>query len=818
LCLSLLLKRREKGMFRKVSVVTLALIALMSLMLPRNVAYAQFFKNPHEIVVDTIVGGSPVTLDPANCYDAASIELLSNIYETLIFFDGERCDYFIPQLAEQVWVAPPDPAAPDYTNFTVYFKVRVGMPFHTWSRSDLSPVPVWDQYYLTTEDVEHSFERLMVYDLLGGILLIPLLDCYGADPTWPSDETNPINLAVQRNATHVWLNIANKDRTPRTSTPSWTPVPLFEEDPASPWYGRQRPWFWSDVAVLPLSYPLRVFLQAISQPWAGIMSKQWLADFVDPLAEDAGHPTGEWLGTWENWTLYWTLYCYLGPCVDIIPGGVTYPGVTCGTGPYILDWLQWSYGWSLVKFDSYWRGWHADWPSPPYPSEVSSGIRPAGWVERLTVRQLPTSIGIYELLSGDADFAYVPSARAGELHVGGDINGPTRPGIRMIDRLFPHYERDWVQGWYLTPLACAGIKKLALVVGISDYQYVNDLEYSHWDAIEIADYLSDRGWDVTLLLNSEATKNVIEENLRFLATVANEWDYVLFYFSGHGVQLPDQKPIDETTDKYDEYICAYDAEPSNINGKISDDYLTEWVRPERIPDGVLDYPGTRSKRLAIILDCCHSGGFIRIINEHVYGGVFLDTRNGALIITSAGGINGDSDLSYEYTPHAHSKFTYHFIQSLSQTPSLEKAFWSAKDSMEYCNCTKPPNHDQEPLINDKYPYDWGVITYNLNDYSIGVYAYNLWKWPMTETVGAEGYFVGDVNFDGKVSMDDVIAIINSFGSYAGKAGMPVFHPKWNFYCDVDDSPRYRVRNRKIDMGDIVNCLNNFGKRSIPWHP
>jgi ABC-type transport system substrate-binding protein len=116
-----------------------------------------------------------------------------------------------------------------------------------------------------------------------------------------------------------------------------------------------------------------------------------------------------------------------------------------------------------------------------------------------------------------------------------------------------------------------------------------------------------------------------------------------------------------------------------------------------------------------------------------------------------------------------------------------------------------------------YMRDW-VQGYYYNPIYPGVYAYTLWKWPMTDTVGAEGYFVGDVNFDGKVSMDDVVAIVDAFGSYAVKGGMPIMHPKWNFYCDVDDSPCYRWRDHKIDMGDIVNCLNNFGKTSIKWHP
>src|SRR5690242_12067331 len=40
------------------------------------------------------------TLDPALAYDTASGEVIQNTYETLVFYDGEATDKFVPVLAE----------------------------------------------------------------------------------------------------------------------------------------------------------------------------------------------------------------------------------------------------------------------------------------------------------------------------------------------------------------------------------------------------------------------------------------------------------------------------------------------------------------------------------------------------------------------------------------------------------------------------------------------------------------------------------------------------------------------------------------------
>ena len=44
--------------------------------------------------------GDALTLDPAWAYDTASGEIIQNVYETLIFYDGEQPAKFVPMLAD----------------------------------------------------------------------------------------------------------------------------------------------------------------------------------------------------------------------------------------------------------------------------------------------------------------------------------------------------------------------------------------------------------------------------------------------------------------------------------------------------------------------------------------------------------------------------------------------------------------------------------------------------------------------------------------------------------------------------------------------
>src|SRR5690349_13498793 len=97
-------------------------------------------KDPTTYIEVTI--GEPETLDPVLAYETAGGEIIQNVYETLVFYDGEATDKFVPQLAES-WETSEDG--------TVYtFKIREGVKFH-------------DGADMTPSDVAYSFQRGLLY-------------------------------------------------------------------------------------------------------------------------------------------------------------------------------------------------------------------------------------------------------------------------------------------------------------------------------------------------------------------------------------------------------------------------------------------------------------------------------------------------------------------------------------------------------------------------------------------------------------------------------------------------------------------------------
>ncbi len=112
-------------------------------------------KNPGQLIV--VGTADAISLDPAWHYDIPSAQIIFNVYETLVFYERQRVDKFMPVLAES-WEVSSDGRV--YT-----FTIRTGIKFH--AGGDLTP-----------EDVAYSFHRAMIQDRTGGpgkLILEPLL-------------------------------------------------------------------------------------------------------------------------------------------------------------------------------------------------------------------------------------------------------------------------------------------------------------------------------------------------------------------------------------------------------------------------------------------------------------------------------------------------------------------------------------------------------------------------------------------------------------------------------------------------------------------
>lgn len=149
----------------------------------------------------------------------------------------------------------------------------------------------------------------------------------------------------------------------------------------------------------------------------------------------------------------------------------------------------------------------------------------------------------------------------------------------------------------------------ALLVGVNEYPgldpraslagCMNDVEIMHSLLISTYGFRSDH---VMTLLNGDATSASVPQAWRsFLVARSKPGDKIVFYYSGHGFQAPDDNGDEE--DGLDESLVLHDAILSDdgVEGILRDDALGELT-------ALLN-----GRDVTVVLDCCHSGTGIRSI-------------------------------------------------------------------------------------------------------------------------------------------------------------------------------------------------------------
>jgi metacaspase-1 len=142
------------------------------------------------------------------------------------------------------------------------------------------------------------------------------------------------------------------------------------------------------------------------------------------------------------------------------------------------------------------------------------------------------------------------------------------------------------------------IMKKAFLVGINDYPGSgNDLAGCVNDTANLRDLLV-TGFafttaDIRVLTNAKATRAAILEGLAEMVAKAAMGDILVFHYSGHGTQVPDQDG-DESEDHLDEALCPHDFSWDGT-----------WIRDDDLADVFSRLP--KDVHLEVLLDCCHSG-------------------------------------------------------------------------------------------------------------------------------------------------------------------------------------------------------------------
>lgn len=247
-------------------------------------------KNPDSFVYATI--GDIDTFDPALAYDTASGEIIQNTYETLVFYDGNATDKFVPMLAES-WELSDDG--------TVYtFNIRQGVKFH--EGGDLTP-----------SDVAYSFQRGL---LQGGYV----------SPQWLLAEPF-FGVGVDDISLVAGDGSAADDREAMMATDSAALVAACEKvkgaivaDDAA------------GTVTMTLAQPWGPFIPTIAQSWGAVLDQDWVV------------ANGGWDGSCDTWQNFYAMQSADDPISGIING----------TGPYKLDHRTPGQEIVMVRNEDYW--------------------------------------------------------------------------------------------------------------------------------------------------------------------------------------------------------------------------------------------------------------------------------------------------------------------------------------------------------------------------------------------------------------------------------------------------------------------------------
>ena len=358
-------------MDRKILCLVLTIAMMLSIVIPITQVGAAGIPNPDQIFELTY--GTPETNDPAWAYDTASGQLIENVYEPLCMFDKLETGAFVGRVADW-WPGYGTPG-----NVIVPITPGWNGSSETWLFHIRTGMKWQDPTYgtVTCDDVVYTFKRGFLFDHTNGpwwMFWEPLLGGYDTYGTYDTDENGEIS------ETEYAAIKADVDKVIQTNgTHVWFNL----------YAGGYAP-----------------FQQILSQTWASIMCKQWCID------------QGLWKGNINDYADYIRTFDppSPGPLMEGTPRAM-------GSGPYKVAVFNPDPNvgyYTLERFDDYWRGWSGKHVKYYTMKSV------AEWSNRKA-----------QFFSTDpnlqADFPTLGSiAQCPELHVNGDKDGPTLPGIRVI--------------------------------------------------------------------------------------------------------------------------------------------------------------------------------------------------------------------------------------------------------------------------------------------------------------------------------------------------------------------------------------------------
>jgi hypothetical protein len=211
--------------------------------------------------------------------------------------------------------------------------------------------------------------------------------------------------------------------------------------------------------------------------------------------------------------------------------------------------------------------------------------------------------------------------------------------------------------------------RYAIVIGISDYETINDLQYCDDDANAFADALPE-SYQITLLIDGAATRAAILDAIATLEVGPN--DEVVFFYSGHG-SVSSSNP-DGDAERKDECIIPYDAAS-----------LADFIWDGDLADAFSGF----TCRIMFYFDSCYAGGMTDLAGPN------------RLICMAC----GEGQLSLESSLWSNGQFTQYFVEEgmvgglADKNGDLKVTFEEAFDYAK-ANCQR-----QTPVASDGFTSD-----------------------------------------------------------------------------------------------------------------
>jgi len=230
----------------------------------------------------------------------------------------------------------------------------------------------------------------------------------------------------------------------------------------------------------------------------------------------------------------------------------------------------------------------------------------------------------------------------------------------------------------------------ALLIGNDTYKYADVLKNAREDARAMANELKGFGYEVTLRLDQNQKE--MQATLRDFRESIKEGDEVLFYFSGHAVEIDGKN-----------FLTPIDTIGMNQN-QLADDSID-------LKSSVLD-PFTRKKaKLTLaLIDACRNNPFLKTSSTRsVMGGskglAPTTPATGQLIVYSAGSGQTALDRLGESDTLKNGLFTRVFLQEMKKVDlPIDRVIKNVRT--EVVRLARTIGHDQVPAIYDEVVGDF----------------------------------------------------------------------------------------------------------------